>query len=803
MPRSSTPTKRKTIQQPLIFQPTLKKTKSSETTLNSPITISDDGENEDLLLSADGDQAHDDDIEISTETVSDSSSKYSIIRTPINDSSTVDELGLESVEAHELQQYFNAEKYLAKEKGKCKKIYCIDRGSSFTKGNKFDILEKRVKPTILKFGHKEKTQFLPSQTFYNLQKGQVKMGKFEVSNEWEELENLKKIFMVSELLEIGLKSEKKKLRVSHIIYLMIRDLISQLLTTKKQDSNYLEGIGAWIFTCPSGTSVFTKLIFRNCIFKAYNSLNINENNPLQIDDIYVIEECTLLKYFANNQEKTSTMFVDLGHLTLDVVVMDLIDGEYIVTFKNGESSGMSLIHQLLKDNGLDSIKEMENLFDNYHDSNELPPSLLPLKNQIDETLKTITKPLCMMILQKQVDSIHFSGAITRVAYFQRKLQENISYVRLQNIKNELLPYLKEEFKNRDIPIIEFLCETTGESALLSGAEEMINCSLMKISQNELDCNVPIIFKEKSISEQVLSEPSISSIPEMNEQTLPTTIDCLLSSISYNDSNNIEQYVPAMLFDHCNSGRVEKKMLLGNVLLDMNIKQDTEIFLIKFSPLIDTKLISTIDYENFEKVGIIEFIRFTNLIICFDCNHIKTTTNLHFYMKLDLEDDFLLVRIYYTKGKSFFKTITRIERKGRNERISINDSAQLIFKTKEDEVRTWYGVYYDTLSIVSSFSSISIKYAELENEIGVEKAKGLHVGSKQLSIPSIGSKDKEFVRKHLSKCSVCQCEIKKVHACISYNKLPIFRKVFDDNSINLGNCCSPCYRIYNDLKKEEK
>ncbi|EFC50600.1 predicted protein [Naegleria gruberi] len=376
-----------------------------------------------------------------------------------------------------------------------------------------------------------------------------------------------------------------------------------------------------------------------------------------------------------------------------------------------------------------------------------------------------------MILQKQADCIHFSGAITRVAYFQKKLREYVSQERLQHIKKELTPYLKDEFLNKPIPHCQFLCETTGESALLSGAEEMLNSSLENESTTITSpVVVPIIFREAN---------------ELN--TLP---------VSY-----LEQFVPAMLYEDESKGKkIEKKIVLRESLLDMYIKQDTEIFLIKFSPLIDTKKITSINFNNFTQVGIIEFLRFTNLIICFDHTKIQTSV-LEFFIKLELEEEHLIVKIYYTKNNSFYKSEIRIEKKGRTERISINDSAELIFKTREDESRTWYGVYYDTLSIISASSSVSISKEIIAQHVGKQVAKALKPDKKLLTIPSTHPKDEEFVKKQLAKCAVCrETTYYKTRFPISYKTLPNYRSLFDDSSINIGLCCPKCYNRYRELKK---
>lgn len=302
---------------------------------------------------------------------------------------------------------------------------------------------------------------------------------------------------------------------------------------------------------------------------------------------------------------------------------------------------------------------MNEIFKN-KESTCLPTRLGKIEKEIMNCLKSITTRLLLMEFQMKVKNIHLAGAITNVAYFSNTLCKLMSKHRMDKIIRRMSQHFKPEYKNAQISNFEFSCESACTSVLLEGAHSMIETS------------------------------AISNI------SIPTQIECKHS--------NVEDYCPGLL-QYDEQTKTYSIRLLSNIY-DMYSIQDFEIYILKFSNLIDTSTIDVITEDNYEHVGVTEFIRFTNLEIWADPTTIETT-NHQFFVKLALEKEFLKCEFFYTHKGSYYKSILKIERHGRMERIPVNDAKKIIF-TKENDTRTWYGLDYTTFFLLSRNNKSSVR-----------------------------------------------------------------------------------------------
>ena len=701
---------------------------------------------------------------------------FQVVRTQTK--SKVAPSSLESVDnLPSLQKEFNVSKYIGKT------IYYIDMGSSFIKACNCTVPKEGTDLLcrFLRFDG-DKKDFLPSRSWIRVnQTGspEVKTGSpEEVStspSSWEEIENIKKVFMVSELLEIEFKGGRRE-RVADLISLITTNIFKNLTTKKTRNKSYFHGVSALFFTCPTGTSDYVKLIYRNAILDAFTRLS---SNTLNLNDVYITEESSCLQHFVHASllvSNSGVMIADLGHLTLDVIMLEMKEKEPIVTFKNGNASGISLIHDVFTKHGIDPCEAMAELFDD-PESEELPPHYQDLEDEIQQALEKITKPLAMMMFHNGVKLLYFCGAITKLMYFRKSLEKMVSVERLEQVKKELSPCLKDEYLNKNVESCEIIEESSGGSALLRGIESIITLSLKsRDDNNPSNASIPLILKE---------EPSVVGTNNETE----------------------DQFVPAMIqeseIEQDGKTSTIKELVLNGTLFDMYVKQDTELFLLRFSPLIDINKVKTITQENCERIGLIEFLRFTRLKIYFDrsIDPIKHC----FYLRLQLEKDYLASHIYYKKKRNFFKVAVKIERKGRLERVPINDSS-LIFSAEEVVKKSWYGVGYKTVCVVSIATQKPIRKDKMDEELGTgprDEIEEYNDHDEEEEIECLNDEDLNSLKKHLSKCVNCggATSLASKHNT-SYTTIDDYNKYLGKD-IGLGLICNSCYQKYYNKKRDKQ
>ncbi|EFC46816.1 predicted protein [Naegleria gruberi] len=655
---------------------------------------------------------------------------FQVVRTQTK--SKVAPSSLESVDnLPSLQKEFNVSKYIGKT------IYYIDMGSSFIKACNCTVPKEGTDLLcrFLRFDG-DKKDFLPSRSWIRVnQTGspEVKTGSpEEVStspSSWEEIENIKKVFMVSELLEIEFKGGRRE-RVADLISLITTNIFKNLTTKKTRNKSYFHGVSALFFTCPTGTSDYVKLIYRNAILDAFTRLS---SNTLNLNDVYITEESSCLQHFVHASllvSNSGVMIADLGHLTLDVIMLEMKEKEPIVTFKNGNASGISLIHDVFTKHGIDPCEAMAELFDD-PESEELPPHYQDLEDEIQQALEKITKPLAMMMFHNGVKLLYFCGAITKLVYFRKSLEKMVSVERLEQVKKELSPYLKDEYLNKNVESCEIIEESSGGSALLRGIESIITSSLKsRDDNNPSNASIPLILKE---------EPSVVGTNSTNETE--------------------DQFVPAMIqeseIEQDGKTSTIKELVLNGTLFDMYVKQDTELFLLRFSPLIDINKVKTITQENCERIGLLEFLRFTRLKIYFDrsIDPIKHC----FYLRLQLEKDYLASHIYYKKKRNFFKVAVKIEHKMDEE----------LGTGPRDEIE---------------------EYNDHDEEEEIE---------------CLNDEDLNSLKKHLSKCVNCggATSLASKHNT-SYTTIDDYNKYLGKD-IGLGLICNSCYQKYYNKKRDKQ
>ncbi|KAG2381815.1 hypothetical protein C9374_006199 [Naegleria lovaniensis] len=539
-----------------------------------------------------------------------------------------------------LPDMFNASKYTGTN------VLALDIGSSFAKALSIEIPKANVKfcpSRVLKF--EGLTPFYSTILNYNINSQQFDVGPIDNNrSDWVVLENIKKIFMVQELVQIKINGQP--FRVSQLICELVKKLFQKLTHTKIQhEGELIPTLGQYsaiIVTCPTSTSEITKKTFRNCIVHAYNSLF--STNPIQETDVYVVEEFNFLKYYCDLGQKyqSPTMYIDFGHLTVDVAIIETLeDGTTCVTYRNADVGGMSTIHDVLKQHGHNSQNVMNEIFVN-NTNDRLPRRLSKIvEEEIGKCLNSITTRLLLMAFQKKVKHIHMAGAITSVKYFSDKLSALISSEKWNDVVTKMKPHFKQKYQQALDSSFGFSCEVSGTSVLLEGAQSMI---------------------ERSIG---------------SKEPMPIQIECKY--------NNEEEYVPGLL--EMDEDKTYYIKLLTNIY-DLYVRQDFEIYILKFNSMIDTSTIDAITEDNYEQLGVTEFIRFTQVQLTFDPT--IETTNFQFFVKLGLEKEFMKTEFFYTHNENYFKSTLRIERKGRMERIPVNDASKIIF-IKENDTHTWYGL----------------------------------------------------------------------------------------------------------------
>ncbi|EFC45874.1 predicted protein [Naegleria gruberi] len=675
----------------------------------------------------------------------------------LNTSITIDSNSLDYTEDKPpLNDFFDYRNYLEKT------IIALDIGSSFVKGAKFKVINSKSKPSVTSVQMKFDThQFYPSRIFCKTS-GSTKFLVAEKAPEndgWKELENIKKLFLVQEALAIKVNNEK--VTVSNAIYHFIKELLTKSITKKSQVNgkvvSELSNVSAFILTCPTGTTENIKKVYRNCLMKALASFEVD----LDFEHLYVIEEFVLLKYYCDSQidiVKEPTLYIDVGHLTLDISVVEFTeDGIPEITFKNGEVGGMSIVHKVIQSKyGEETLDILASQFES--NSSSLIEELVPLEKEIEEALHQMMVPLCLIIVQKNIKTVHFAGAVTRCKYFETRFREILKKESIQDILDERRCYFKDQYK--DIDAFDFNLNWTvdGLSALITGVEMIINSSIYATGE------VPL-------------------------------------TIGKNLDSNFDYHVGIL-----DEWQKEYAINLDIAAYDMYAIQDFEIFILKFNAMFDLKKCSRIDQHNYNLMGISEFERFTTVELCIDGESILTT-NPTFIVTSSVDLKAVHVNIYFKKRSLFAKSILKILRNGRLERIAVNDAVKTIFLTKESDEFTWYGSKYITKFYLTGCKANRIDESTVLIEFGddtamLDKLYSHKKSTLLTSLPEITEGDNEKVRKDMgSSCVACGLPIPDMAT-----KYEVTPPVFHEYSFHLdeiskcGYICTGCHQTFKERKK---
>ncbi|EFC39936.1 predicted protein [Naegleria gruberi] len=454
--------------------------------------------------------------------------------------------------------------------------------------------------------------------------------------------SIKKWFTVLDQKTISV--EGKEFQVEYLLKEFLKLLMTSCTFPKKGEKNCYEA-KCFIFTVPTDTDIEVKRRFKKIAHEVIGMTFLNSS--IGMSDVYIIEEYSLLLHL---DDSSSCIVVDVGCLTSDSIVKK---DEKIIQV-SGETRGISLIHEKIKkmDSSIDTMMVMKALF-NDRDSDKLPEQYSNLESCFTEGVAEIAEPILDVILQYRCKNVIVCGGFVSHAYFRKLVEEYISVEKLEDYVNRQKDYLKDEFK--DYSKIEFTtcCNPDGGSSLLNGVYLIIKKALGTSTAQQLD---------------------------FERETQAAT--CRIGFAYFDTSTS------SFCFDICYS------------LFDAYLKQDTEIFIIKFRNTIDIDKVENcqVTKQNYKSIGIMEFERFCSLEIIFK-NPIELFRK-GFFIHGKLLNDHVVVIVHYQLHNHFYYCqACKIPRKGRKDRIPINDIEKVF--SEENDWDTWYGTpYYVEMNITN-------------------------------------------------------------------------------------------------------
>ncbi|KAF0984622.1 hypothetical protein FDP41_000521 [Naegleria fowleri] len=363
---------------------------------------------------------------------------------------------------------------------------------------------------------------------------------------------------------------------------------------------------------------------------------------------------------------------------------------------------MSIIHNIIKsETGQDSFELMKKLFesDTSGTDNEtqlacvsLPePNIIdelkPCEEKLSEAMNNIVTPLCLIILQCGITRVHFAGAITSCPYFEALLGKLISEKGINATIDKIRPYLKDQYKGIRIMKVKTTFEKSGNSALLDGVEQLINRSLATSDSGGISFHFSVSIPARYKSQYYVG------------------------------------FLGLQIFFLIGLSTSQKERFCVSIRTDVNTLyalQDFETFIIKFSPVVDVTKIETITTDNYYDLGISEFERFSMITLYVDYNNI-ITTNPKYLVRGDVDEKYVTLEFFYTLVTRYMKSVVKIEREGRMERVPVNDVVRSVLDHSESDETTWYGLNYETKFVLQPCSSNRLSKQEKEDESkGFEK-----------------------------------------------------------------------------------
>ena len=567
-------------------------------------------------------------------------------------------------ESEPLPSHFDAAKFREKH------ILVIDAGSSFTKISKATIekTSQVVGLYTVEFGS-EKEKVYPTKMYVNQNEQGVTryaFGKKQIPalvEEWLELNNFKRILTILAMKEF--QQHGITFQTDEVLFQMFQGMFEATKTNLRHDKKTkfarLGTINGMILTCPTGTPDSIKRLYRRCAARAGKIIN----ESISLQDVFVIEEYILIKYYSDNNGRevsltNPVLYADLGHLTLDIAVIerDPITGNLYISYKSGEVGGMFIIHDILKEHGLDPQNVMEQLFSS--DPDEMLEELESndtLKAALEQGMIQIFTPMAFVILHKQIKCLNLTGAIFKCSFFKDMIERLLTVDGMQPIIDRSRQYMHDQYQEQNIPS-DLEVETTDSTrTLIEGASLMIERSLR------------------------------------TKQPVPITMETHMPEFENKYHAGI-----LTLEDNPSKSTVTQNIIsLDSVMCQLDKVQDVEIFIMKLSPLIDITKIGSITADNCFDIGVLEFERFTCLKVSFVLgkNKKKPNKKKNFITSVEVQNDSVEVSIHF-QGTNFVekKASLSIDRKGRLERVVPNEMRRVL-SGREDDETTWYGVAYNT------------------------------------------------------------------------------------------------------------
>ncbi|KAG2388887.1 hypothetical protein C9374_000326 [Naegleria lovaniensis] len=154
-----------------------------------------------------------------------------------------------------------------------RRFIALDIGSSRTKINLIENDNKDRMYTQANLGGRE--IIVPSRLWYsrtyepstNEYIEEYRVGDPPSVNpqDWIEIENVKRLFLINELFEINIKGIT--LRIATLMYELIKGMLDlKAIRTENCDSKSLKRYSGVIVSCPTGTSSYIRKVFYNCVY---------------------------------------------------------------------------------------------------------------------------------------------------------------------------------------------------------------------------------------------------------------------------------------------------------------------------------------------------------------------------------------------------------------------------------------------------------------------------------------------------------------------------------------------------------
>ncbi|EFC36098.1 predicted protein [Naegleria gruberi] len=441
------------------------------------------------------------------------------------------------------------------------------------------------------------------------------------------------------------------------MYMLIKCILKDACISKELDIDY------FMFTIPTGSSDYSKKIYRNCIKKA-----CSEIFKLQIDDskIIIIEEYRLLSLcFTTKSNNNSILLSDIGNLTVDNACLERQNEneKFKLTHSSAEVSGTELIHQTIeKYNNINSFNLMSAMFSSCAKSlNEeclfniigSDENLIKkLDTDIEKAINNMITPIFEVYMERNIDQVILFGAITDQPYFKSKIEEcfknaNDFYSKRVFLKKEFKTILQEENE------IKYHIHECKRTALIQGIEQLLKKAILA-PITLIHTNQPTFYQERA---GILL--SASRKKRKKQSTVQSNVI------------NISEWLTIDFNINKSTG-------------DGISSSDFEILIVKFRNTTNLNKLTSITRSNYNKIGLFDIERHSTYSIEF-CKEI-TACGDNFDVKVDLNK----IYIRYMEFDNYMEQSFDFNRNICVERVSVNEIPSILTSNESETMVNFYG-----------------------------------------------------------------------------------------------------------------